>query len=664
MTPTISEQLQHLLGDRYRIEREIARGGMATVYLATDLRHSRTVALKVMHPDVALGLGRERFLREIQLAAGLSHPNILTVHDSGEAGDFLYYVMPYVEGETLRHRLDKHGSLSIDEAVRLAREAAEAIGYAHSLGIVHRDIKPENILFSRGHAVVADFGIARAIDAARDDRITKTGVALGTTAYMSPEQALGEDVDARSDVWALGCVLYEMLSGAPPFGSGGREVLTRALTSRPNLLRNTNAEISEGVEQIVNKALAREPADRFASATELADALDAYRTGPTATAAAPKRRVSRMAVVAGIAAVVLAAAVAVASRNESGAPAPPPSRTTPKTPRLSSDSVARELFRLGRAQQARRTAAGSARAISLYTQALARDSTFARAWAQLAQASYFAYSWAFPIPGIARDSLKTLGVNASERAVELDPDDPVSWLVKGRVARLVDPTDYGPPLFAVRKSLSIDSTNSDAWFDLGMIHQEILNDSAALSAWRHAAMLNPSDAQSLSFIGFHYLWTGDYARGVPWPDSAIRLDPTFLLARESAAQLALELHRPKDAQRHYEVGLRVTSGRQQATVLAMIGRAFLDQGDTATARAYLRRSKALFDPHHPTKHEAAWIGGALAAIGDTSGAVRLLKAYQPRGDLHFQLHLKRDPALRWLREKWGTDLLTPDPKKP
>jgi serine/threonine-protein kinase len=203
MESSVSEQLQQLLGDRYRIEREIARGGMATVYLARDLRHDRDVALKVMHREVALALGRERFLREIKLAAGLSHPNILALHDSGEAGEFLYYVMPYMEGETLRHRLTKDGRLPLDEAIRLACESAEAIGYAHSRGIVHRDIKPENILLSRGHAVVADFGIARAIDAARDDRITTSGVALGTTAYMSPEQALGENVDARSDVWAL-----------------------------------------------------------------------------------------------------------------------------------------------------------------------------------------------------------------------------------------------------------------------------------------------------------------------------------------------------------------------------------------------------------------------------------------------------------------------------
>lgn len=240
-----------------------------------------------------------------------------------------------------------------------------------------------------------------------------------------------------------------------------------------------------------------------------------------------------------------------------------------------------------------------------------------------------------PNPGYFRDSLLALSFNASERAVEIDPDDPVSWLVKGRVARLVDLTDYTPALFAVRKSLSIDSTNADAWFQLGSINSDLLDDSGRITAWRRAAMLNPTDPQTLAFIGFHYLWTGDYARGVPWTDSAVKLDPTFILARESSAQLALELHRPLDAQRHYEAEISLTKGRQQATPLAMIARAFLALGDSARARAYLKRSERLADLRHPNKHEAVWIGSALAAFGDTSAAVRLLGAYQPEATCTF-----------------------------
>jgi serine/threonine-protein kinase len=659
--PETLEQLQESLRDKFHIEREIARGGMATVYLARDLRHDRDVALKVMHREVALALGRERFLREIKLTAKLSHPNILTVHDSGEAADYLWYVMPYVEGETLRQHLDANGPLPVNEAVRLACEAAEAIGYAHSLGIIHRDIKPENILLSRGHAVIADFGIARAIDVARDDHMTATGTALGTTAYMSPEQALGENIDARSDVWALGCILYEMLGGQPPFGSGGREVLTRALTGRPSPLRNARPDVPQGLEQIVNTALARKPADRFNTASELAATLDEYRTGAGAAVSAKPKRISWFAVAAGTAIVAAIITIVMMSQRDTRTVAPE-RVSAARAVKLSSDSAANEFYRLGNAQLARRTEAGVDRAIALFTNAIARDSTFAPAWAGLARAANFAFTWAFNVGGMSRDSLVTLAVSASERAVELDPEDPGSWLVKGRVSKLVDPAELGPALASVRKSIALDSTNADAWFDLGTIRQELLDDAGALEAWRRAADLNPSDVQTLSFLGFHYLWTGEYARGVPWTDSAVTLDPTFALARESSAQLALELKRPRDAQRHYEVHLRVTSGRQLGTPMAMMAIALMDQGDTAGARSYLNRAKSIADMEHPTRHESAWIGAALAASGDTAGAVRLLEKYQPRGDLHFQLHMKRDPRLKWLRSSWGKNLLLPDPK--
>src|SRR5690349_14068670 len=193
--PDAPERLRELLTDTYRIEREIARGGMATVYLAHDVRHDRQVALKVMDPEIAQAVGPERFLREIKLAAKLSHPNILTVHASGESGGYLWYVMPYVDGQTLRHRLEKDSRVPLPDELRLMHQAAEALGYAHSMGIVHRDIKPENILISRGHAMIADFGIAHAMDTARDDRLTASGIAIGTTAYMSPQQALGEPID-------------------------------------------------------------------------------------------------------------------------------------------------------------------------------------------------------------------------------------------------------------------------------------------------------------------------------------------------------------------------------------------------------------------------------------------------------------------------------------
>src|SRR2546429_3763323 len=205
------------LADHYAIERELGHGGMAIVYLARDVKHDRPVALKVLRPELAASVGAERFLREIQVRAHLTHPNILPLLDSGRADDLLYYVTPYVEGESLRSRLDRERQLPVAEAVRLAASVAGALDYAHRHQIVHRDIKPENILLEDGQAVVADFGIARALHAAENAKLTETGVAVGTVAYMSPEQATGEEFDGRSDIYSLGCVLYEMLAGEPPF---------------------------------------------------------------------------------------------------------------------------------------------------------------------------------------------------------------------------------------------------------------------------------------------------------------------------------------------------------------------------------------------------------------------------------------------------------------
>ena len=209
--------LRAALSDRYAIERELGSGGMATVYLAQDLKHHRKVALKVLRPEVGATLGADRFIREIQIAARLTHPHIVPLYDSGRAGGLLYYVMPYIQGESLRERIDREGSLSVDEALQIAREVAAALSHAHGNNVIHRDIKPENILFSGGEAVVTDFGIARAISAAGGSGITHSGLPLGTLGYMSPEQAMGRgELDARTDVYSLGCVLYEMVVGQPP----------------------------------------------------------------------------------------------------------------------------------------------------------------------------------------------------------------------------------------------------------------------------------------------------------------------------------------------------------------------------------------------------------------------------------------------------------------
>jgi serine/threonine-protein kinase len=280
-------QVKRALADRYRIERVLGEGGMATVYLAEDLKHRRKVAVKVMRPELAATLGAERFLREVQIAAQLSHPSILPVHDSGEASGILYYVMPYVDGLTLRERLQDQKQLPVDEVLRLGREISEALAYAHARGIIHRDIKPGNVLLQSGHALVADFGIARALEES-GDALTKTGLIVGTPQYMAPEQASGErDVDGRADIYAVGAVLYEMLAGEPPFtGPNSRAVVMRSMTEAPRPITSTRAGLSPAVEAVVLKALAKSPADRYADADAMGRALDraldGVRSGATA----------------------------------------------------------------------------------------------------------------------------------------------------------------------------------------------------------------------------------------------------------------------------------------------------------------------------------------------------------------------------------------------
>ena len=263
------------LGDRYRIERELGAGGMATVYLAEDLKHNRMVAVKVLKPELAIAIGAARFLAEIKTTANLQHPHILALHDSGEVNGTVFYVMPYVEGESLRDRLEREKQLPVDDALRIAAEVADALQYAHERGVIHRDIKPENILLQRGHAVVADFGIALAASKTGGARMTETGMSLGTPTYMSPEQAMGaREVDARTDVYSLGCVLYEMLVGEPPFvGPTAQSIVAKVMTESPRSLTGQRRTVPPHVDAAVQKSLEKLAADRFASASAFAESL-------------------------------------------------------------------------------------------------------------------------------------------------------------------------------------------------------------------------------------------------------------------------------------------------------------------------------------------------------------------------------------------------------
>jgi hypothetical protein len=293
-------RLRTALANRYAIQHEIGRGGMAVVFLARDLRHDRSVALKVLRPELGTAFPAERFLREIQIEAQLEHPYILPLFDSGEVDGLPFYVMPYVQGRSLRDRLKEETQLPLDEALRIATDIGEALAYAHEQGFVHRDVKPANILLDRGHALLADFGIARAVTALAGQRLTESGLIVGTPEYMSPEQ--GSDtarIDGRSDIYALGCVLYEMLAGEPPFtGRTAQAVIARHMHDRPRSLRVVRGTVPEYVEQAIDTALAKVPADRFATATDLVAALSPE--GSTAAAArsaraARRRRLRRIA---------------------------------------------------------------------------------------------------------------------------------------------------------------------------------------------------------------------------------------------------------------------------------------------------------------------------------------------------------------------------------
>jgi serine/threonine-protein kinase len=269
------DRLQAALADRYEVLDQVGQGGMATVYLARDIKHERNVALKVLRPELSASLGAERFLREIRVAANLQHPNILALYDSGDADGALYYVMPFVEGESLRDRLDRETQLTIPDALKIIREVSEALSYAHSQGVIHRDIKPENIMLMGEHALVADFGIARAVEEAGEDKLTQSGMSIGTPLYMSPEQATGvERLDGRSDIYSLGCMLYELLTGEPPYqGANAVALLAKhSMEAIPSskVLRNT---IPDEVDAAIGKAMAKVPADRFQTALQLAEAL-------------------------------------------------------------------------------------------------------------------------------------------------------------------------------------------------------------------------------------------------------------------------------------------------------------------------------------------------------------------------------------------------------
>jgi Tfp pilus assembly protein PilF len=622
--------------DRYRLDRELGHGGMATVYLAHDLKHGRDVALKVLRPELAAILGRERFLAEIRLTARLDHPHILTLIDSGESDGYLWYVLPYIRGESLRQRLDRERQLGLDEALAVAADIAAALDYAHAHGVVHRDVKPENILLHEGEAMLMDFGIALAVREAGGERLTETGLSVGTPHYMSPEQATAErQLDARSDVYSLGAVLYEMLAGEPPFtGATGQAVIAKMMTERPTRLRTVRDTVPEGVDAAVARALAKVPADRFPSAAAFAAALRNLEPAPASRPSWSLGRHWRAVLAAGaLAALVFLLAWQLGT-----------SRLGPERPR--GDPEVSALYQRGVHAFERRTAAGTVEALRNFSAVLQRDSTYAPAWTGLSKTLQRAYFRYFPLPGISRDSMTPLAVFAVERALAADPKRADAWVAQAMVSRMLDPTDVAPSLRSLRKALALDSMSGPAWHNLAITLADSGAPGEALAAWRRCVTVAPSYAEGLAFRGLADYWRRQYDSAMVWVDSATAVDPNYLLARTVAGQASVERGDFSRATAAFDAAQRLVGPGDIEVVHGMAGSALAAARGSRPqeARITMQRAESLAKAYTPTPlHTAVFMAHAYVALGDANSALKWLTSYEPRRDLHFQLHLRCDP---------------------
>jgi tetratricopeptide (TPR) repeat protein len=635
------ERLNAVLAGRYVVERELGRGGMASVWLARDLRHGRVVALKLLRPELAGAIGIDRFLREVRVTATLQHPHIVPVLDSGVVDDaegrqLPWYAMPYIAGESLRERLGREGHLPVEEAIGIAERAAAALAAAHRLGVVHRDIKPENLLLAGGEVYVADFGIAKALLETDGERLTSTGLALGTPAYMSPEQAMAGPVDARTDQYSLAGVLYERLAGEPPFsGPTAQAVVARRLAEPVRPLRPVRSTVPAGTEAAILRGLERIPADRYPDIGAFAAAL----RRPVEGTSARSRRVAA-ALTTGLALVALG----LAGWRVMGAR----SRAAPLR-----DPQAVALYQRGLRGTDQRTAEGVRDAIEALRGAVRLDSTYADAWSALARAYVRAYERGF-VSGGEREATLRLAVAASERALAGEHPTADAWVTRALVSRNVDPTDVAPAMRAARRALVLDPRNPAAWHALGIGQAETGHMDSALVSWRRAVAADPWYTQGLAFLALGHYWQRRYDSAEAWADSAVALEPTFLLARTVVADAATERGDLAKARSAAEAARRLSTEVETGNALSRSVMIEARAGDTARARQILRAADSVGASYSPTLlHSATYLAGAHAAVGDAAGAIGWLRRYSPPGDLHFQLHLRCDPTFDRIRNDAG-----------
>jgi serine/threonine protein kinase/tetratricopeptide (TPR) repeat protein len=626
-----------VVAGRYVLERELGRGGMATVWLARDTLHDRRVAIKIVRPEVAIAIGTDRFIREIQLTARLQHPSIAQLLDSGvmltpDGTSVPWYAMPYLDGDSLRTRLAREQQLSIEDALRITEAVASALLAAHRQGIVHRDVKPENILFADAGVYVVDFGIAKALADTGSERLTGTGLSIGTPAYMSPEQTSAGSIDARSDQYSLATVVYEMLTGELPFAGNTQAMVARRFAEAARPLRSVRSTIPDSVERAVLRALERVPADRFPDVASFADAL----RRPPPPDGVPSRRPKLSKGWLAAAAVVLLAVVTLSLWLRSGSPG---------IGRTTRDPVTRALYQRGLRGYDRRTSAGITEAIAAFSAAIMRDSAYAPAWNGLAKTYVRAYERPFPISGVPRDSMLALAVSAVQRALAADSGSSDTWVTQSLLSRDVDPTDNKPVTRSLRRAIALDSTNATAWHWLAMDLAESRDFGGALTAWRRSVTVDPSYTQGLAFLALGHYWRRQYDSASVWADSSIAVDPNYLLGHTAAGYIAVERGDYDRSVAEFEAARRLSRDVEAANSLAGLALAEARAGRRREALATLRQAESDAKAYSLFPHTAVYMAQAYAALGDADRAVAWLERYKTRRSMHFQLHLRCDPPL-------------------
>ncbi len=641
------DRLRTALADRYLFEREVGRGGMATVYLAQDQKHNRAVAIKVLHPYLAVNLGPERFLREIQIAAQLQHPHIVPLYDSGQANELLYYVMPYVEGESLRQRLDREKQLPLEDAIHLARAVLAALDYAHRHQVVHRDIKPENVMLHEGEAMVTDFGIAKAVTAAAADNLTQTGATLGTPAYMSPEQASGAiELDGRSDVYSLACVLYEMLTGRTPFvGPTAQAIIAQCFTSAPPSLRTAGNGVPEWADQAILKALAKEPGGRFATAAAFSQALKAPGAATTPSGATPATPAPQTGAVAKSIAVLPFVNMSADPENE-----------------YFTDGIAEEIINALTKVQALRVASrtssfafkgknqdirkvGEQLNVGTVLEGSVRKAgTKLRVTAQLVSVTDGYHLWSerydrelqdvFAIQDeIAENIVRALRVvlsDAEKRAIEKAPTDNVQayeYYLRGRqFFHQFRRTGIQFSRRMFERAIEIDSGYALAYAGIADSCSFLYmywdgskaNLEGAHSASRKALALDPELAEAHASRGFALSLSKQYDEARREFETAIRLDPRLYEAHYLYARACVQEGSFAEAVQHYEEASRVRPEDYQALLLVQTPLTRL--GRTDDALVSLRQGLQVAEKHlelNPDDARALVLGAAaLVQLGE------------------------------------------------